>query len=180
MVYQNQCTIPTLSPQALGALHTQYSRKAGHNSVDKLSQGERDVLDMAREKLAWVSITSLAHKYYPLYPNRQWWKRALERCSHQNVRTKTLNIVYLLRTLETIRTWALKAAFSGKEALNRLVHSTNKSSISNVHRLVQPGGIVNTPQLDRDPCTLVRWFRADEEHEGLRGQNAELACAASR
>lgn len=155
MTYTKQCTTTVLSPQALAALHDEYPRRAGHASVNALSQGEKDVLELAREQLGWVSITSLAHKYYPLYPTRQWWKRALERCSRQKVRTKTLNIVYLLLTLETIKTWALKAAFSGKEALNRLVHPINKSTKMDTNRLVQPGGIINIRGEDKGKNPLL-------------------------
>jgi len=153
--YQEYST-PVLKPQALQALQTKYTRTQGHNSLKALSQGEADVLHMAREQLGWPTITSLAYKYYPLYPNRQWWKRALERCSHHKIRTKTLNIVYLLLTLETIKGWALKAAFSGKEALNRLVHTTNSTVHKCTNRLVQPPGIVNIKPEDRAKNPLLR------------------------
>lgn len=149
MSNQKQHSIPTLSPQALEVLHSQYSRKDGHQSLIKLSQGETDVLHLAREALGWPTITSLAHKYYPLYPNRQWWKRSLERCGHQKVRTVTLNIKYLLLALATVKAMALKAAFSGKEALNRLVHSTNNSVLKGSNRLVPQGGIVNIRRQDQ-------------------------------
>lgn len=142
-------TKPTLPCQVQEALHNQYSRKAGHQSLSKLTQGETDVLHQAREVLGWPTITSLAHKYYQLYPNRQWWKRALERCARQKVRTVTLNITYLLLALETVKAMALKAAFSGKEVLNRLVHSTNNSIDRGCHRLVPQGGIVNIRRQDQ-------------------------------
>ena len=144
-----------LSPQAQEALHAQYSRTAGHKSVNALSQGEADVLNQARQQLGWVSITSLAHKYYPLYPNRQWWKRALSRCSLRKLRTKTLNIVYLLLTLETVKQYALKAAYSGKESLNRLVHNSTNNSTRDNNRLVQPGGIINIKEYDKGVNPLL-------------------------
>jgi len=178
-VFNQQLTRPALPCQVVEALHTQYSRKAGHQSLSKLSQGEADVLHLAREQLGWPTITSLAHKYYPLYPDRQWWKRALERCSRQKIRTVTLNIKYLLLTLETVKAMALKAAFSGAEALNRLVHSTNSTKVLRTNRLVLQGGIVNVPSLDRDLYTLVKWFRGDQEHSDSIEQNAGLACAAA-
>lgn len=180
MIYHREHTIPSLSPQAQEALHSQYSRKAGHQSLNKLSQGEADVLHQAREVLGWPTITSLAHKYYPLYPNRQWWKRALERCTLHKVRTVTLNIVYLLHTLETVKTMALKAAFSGKESLNRLVHSTNNNGTIDGYRLVPQGGIVNAPSLDKEPYTLVKWFRVNEGYDNSVQQVAGLACAQAR
>lgn len=138
MSNENHSSTPTLSPQALEALHSQYTRTAGRQSVNALSQGEADILNMAREALGWPTITSLAYKYYPLCPNRKWWQRALERCSHHKIRTVTLNIRYLLLTIESVRTMALKAAFSGKGVLNRLVHSTNTTSLRGSNRLV-PG-----------------------------------------
>jgi len=152
----NQYNTPVLIGQALAALNAKYSRTAGHKSVEALSQGEADVLNLARQQLGWPTITSLAHKYYPLYPSRQLWKRALERCSHYKVRTKTLNIVYLLLTLQTVKTWALKAAYSGKEALNRLVHTTNTISTKSTNRLVQTAGIINIGEEDRDKNPLLR------------------------
>jgi len=156
MIYQNQSSTPSLSPQAQEALHTQYSRKEGHQSLSKLSQGETDVLHLARESLGWPTITSLAHKYYPLYPNRQWWKRALERCGHQKVRTVTLNIKYLLLALATVKAMALKAAFSGKDVLNRLVHSTNNSVLKGSNRLVPQGGIINIRRQDQGINPLIQ------------------------
>lgn len=173
-------TRPTLSCQVQEALRSQYTRKAGHQSLSKLSQGETDVLHQAREMLGWPTITSLAHKYYQLYPNRQWWKRALERCSRQKVRTVTLNIRYLLLTLETVKAMALNAAFTGKGELNRLVHCTNNSINEGIHRLVPQGGIVNAPSLDKRPYTLVRWFHANEEYDNSVQQDVQLACAAAR
>lgn len=140
---QREFTTTELSQQVKDALHAQYSRRDGHRSLDKLSQGEVDILNLAREALGWPSITSLAHKYYPLYPDRKWWKRALERCARQKVRTVTLNIVYLLHALATIKAMAVKAAFSGNGVLNRLVQSTNNKSNRDSNRLVPQQGIVN-------------------------------------
>ena len=156
MTYQKQYSKTALPPQAQEALKAEYSRTAGHKSVAALSQGERDVLDQARQQLGWVSITSLAHKYYKLYPNRQWWKRALFRCSQHKLRTKTLNIVYLLKTLETVMQHALKAAFSGKESLNRLVHTSNIKYNRETNRLAQPGGIANFKEESNRENPLLR------------------------
>lgn len=147
--------------QAQEALRTEYTRRDGHKSLDALSQGETDVLNRAREALGWPTLTSLAHKYYKLYPDRKWWQRALERCARQTIRTTTLNIVYLLHALETVKAMAMKAAFSGKGVLNRLVHSTNSSLFKETNRLVPERGTTSSRREDQGINPLPqRIFRA--------------------
>lgn len=154
----DEFTTIELSPQVQEALHSQYSRRDGHRSLSKLHQGEADILYMVAEALSWPTITSLAHKYYPLYPNHKWWKRALSICNRQRIRTKTLNIVYLLRTVASVKAEALKAAFSGRDGLNRLVHpSTNKCN-RDENRLAPKYGITNIGRKDQGLNPLTKRF----------------------
>ena len=168
-----------LPQQVQALLQSTYPRRQGWKAVAALSQGERDVLEMARQTLGWVSITSLAYKYWPLYPDRKLWQRAVERCHLHKPRYKTHPIQYLLLTLATVKAWWAKAAYSGKEATNRIVHSINTHSNLEVYRIVQKGGIVNVPSLDFKGYTLIKSFRALQEHEGNINQDAQLACAAA-
>jgi hypothetical protein len=82
-----------------------YSPREGRDARDKLSQGELDVLETCRLELGWQTITSLATKWYPLYPSRKAWARALSHCRQfvgsGKLRTRTLNLKYLLRAVIT-------------------------------------------------------------------------------
>ena len=135
---------PILPQKALDALEAQYSRGKGKDSTLALSQGERDVLELARQKLGWPTITSLAHKYFPLYPHRKAWARALARCNRQRLRTCTLNIKYLLLTVLTEINKSLEAGYSGAKALNRLVHHESLRNDRGGNRLVH-GGFITPP-----------------------------------
>ena len=101
-------------------------------SIASLSQGERDVLDQVREVLGWPSISSLAVKYYPAYPNRKWWLEAIRRVNRW---AKRRNIVYFLKCLESIAQERLEAAFSGRPALNRLLHNKVNNKLGCINRL---------------------------------------------
>lgn len=135
---------PVLPQKALDALQDTYSRKKGKASVLALSQGELDVLELARQSLGWPSIVSLAHKYYPVYPYRKCWKRALEKCSRQRLRTCTLNIKYLLLAVITQVQRTLDSAYSGAKSLNRLVHPPLYKVERDSNRLVH-GGFITPP-----------------------------------
>ena len=69
-------------------------------SADELSQGIRDILERVREALGWPTILSLAHKYFPLYPDRKMWLEALRRTQRL---ARYVNIRYLLLVLLTIK-----------------------------------------------------------------------------
>mgnify|MGYP001565121889 CR=1 FL=1 len=168
-----------LPQQVQALLQSTYPRRQGWKAANALSQGERDVLEMARELLGWVSITSLAYKYWPLYPDRKLWQRAVERCRRHKPRYKTHPIQYLLLTIATVKAWWQKAAFSSKEDPNRIVHSINTHKDLDIYRIVHQGGIVNIPSLDFKGYTLVKSFRAIQQHEGNINQDAQLACAAA-
>lgn len=134
-----------LPHRAQEAINTRYPMKLAPAALHRLSQGEKDQLEEARQRLSWPTIISLAVKYYPLYPCRKWWQRALERCSHHKVQTATLNISYLLLTLETIKKWGLQAAYqSTKRVANRLTQGVNKKDKER-NRLTPTSGIVNVP-----------------------------------
>jgi len=109
-----------------------YNIEEAKKSRASLSQGEIDVLEQARVALGWPSILSLAFKYYPAFPNRKWWLEALRR-GHKWARR--MNITYLLKALQSISEEALNLAFSGKAALNRLVHLNNHGSNKYANRL---------------------------------------------
>ena len=109
-----------------------YTRTEGRDARGKLSQGEVDVLEQVRQVLGWPTTTSLAVKYFPLYPNRKWWLEAMRRVNHW---ARRKNIVYFLKCLSSIAQEHLAAAFSGREALNRLVHHTNNKGNKCTNRL---------------------------------------------
>ena len=151
---------PQLSTQVHALLQSTYPRHQAWKAVAALSQGERDVLEMARDLLGWVSITSLAYMYWPVYPDRKLWQRAVERCRRHKPKYKTHPIQYLLLTIATVKAWWHKAAFSGKEALgtNRIVYPI--STKSNLYRIVQRAGVINVQGLD-----LERYYRLESPHE---------------
>ena len=137
---------PQLPPQAQQALHTRYNPQHARTRLKLMTQGEKDQLEAARERLGWPTILSLAMKYYPLYPCRKWWQKALARCSHYKARTATLNIIYLLRTIESVKQWSLTRAYqSTRETVNRL---TQRYKDKEGNRLTHhdQSGIVNIPQ----------------------------------
>jgi len=109
-----------------------FSRKAGDAAVAALSQGEKDVLWQVANVLGWRSLESLAVKYFPKFPNRKWWLRAKQRVLKY---ARSRNIVYFLLCLQSIQREWRKAAFSGKEALNRLIRNTNNNFNTYINRL---------------------------------------------
>ena len=109
-----------------------FSRAAGDAAVAALSQGEKDVLWPVAEILGWKSLESLAVKYFPKFPNRKWWLEAKRRTLKYS---KLRNITYFLLCLQSIEKEWRDKAFSGKEALNRLIHKANNTNISTVNRL---------------------------------------------
>lgn len=109
-----------------------YTPGEANNAIASLSQGELDVLKQVRDTLGWPSIKSLAVKYYPAYPNRKWWLEASRRV---NKWARKKNITYFLKCLQSIATEHLEAAFSGKGALNRLIHKVTNSSKTTINRL---------------------------------------------
>lgn len=82
-----------------------YTPREGREALEKLDQGELDVLETCREALGWPTITSLATKWYPLYPSRKAWYYALLHCRRfvgaGHLRTRTLNLKYLLLAVIT-------------------------------------------------------------------------------
>jgi len=153
---------PTLPPNVESVLHQTYPRRAGLKSVDTLSQGELDILEAARVELGWPSVISLAHKYYPLYPHRKCWQRALEKCRLKKLRTRTLNIKYLLLAVISQVKYSLQANFSGRGSLNRLVQRSKTKGNIGDNRLVAGSGVMNAdhvsgilPPLLRHHCSLV-------------------------
>jgi len=110
-----------------------FSRKTGDAAVAALAQGETDVLEQVAEVLGWRSLESLAVKYFPQFPNRKWWLEAKRRVLKYS---RTRSITYFLLCLQTIQQEWRKAAFSGKEALNRLVHQANTKGDEGINRLV--------------------------------------------
>jgi len=151
-----------LPDNVLEALSAKYDRADGAASVAALAQGEIDILRDCQTAIGWKTITSLAHKYYPLYPNRELWKRALARCRMQKIRTATLNIRYLLLAVISQVQESLAGAFAGRSSPNRLVsiHTYNNSAEGN--RLERGrGGVRNRPgPWYRGP--LARLFSVDE------------------
>jgi hypothetical protein len=109
-----------------------FSRKDGDAAVASLSQGERDVLEQVAEVLGWRSLESLAVKYFPKFPNRKWWLEATRRVLKYS---RSRNIVYFLLCLQSIEREALTLAFSGKQALNRLVYKANSKVVRSTNRL---------------------------------------------
>lgn len=145
-----------LSPQAQQALHTRYNTDHARTRLKLMTQGEKDQLEVARERLGWPTILSLAMKYYPLYPCRKWWQRAMERCSRYKARTTTLNIVYLLRTIESVKQWSLTRAYqSTRETVNRLTQRYIYKEHNRLTHHDQPG-IGNLPQ---DPGRMTAFMR---------------------
>lgn len=152
-----------LPQRAQEAINTRYPMKLAPPALHRLSQGEKDQLEEARQRLGWPTILSLAVKYYPLYPCHKWWQRALIRCSYHKVRTATLNISYLLLTLETIKKWGLLAAYqSTKRAVNRLTQSVNKKETGD-NRLTPTSGIINIPG---DPKRMNAFMARAATQEG--------------
>lgn len=180
---------PVLPAHVEAVLHQTYRRSQAQSSLQRLSQGEIDVLEDARRQLGWPSIVSLAHKYYPLYAHRQCWRRALmisHRCRHcgEQVEMKddvlqcsccgqrrfhhnTLTIQYLLLAVITQVQYTLQAAFSGKAALIRLVHQYKYNRGVRTNRLVQP--TTNICQTTEDVARIKaeRKYRLAFSHDQL-------------
>jgi hypothetical protein len=114
-----------------------YTGREAEMSIASLSQGEVDVLNQAREALGWPSIKSLAFKYYPAFPCRKWWLEALRRTQRL---ARRVNIVYLLKCLQSIQEEWQEVAFSGKPVLNRLIHKATNKVKSNTNRLESTNG----------------------------------------
>jgi len=134
---------PVLPSNYAELVAMRYRHPQGVAAVSKLAQGEIDILEMARKSLGWPSIYSLAYKWYPLYPYRKCWQRALEKCSLERIqsklRTKTLNLKYLLLTVITKVQESLQASYGG----NRLLPAHNSSDSREGYRLLQQGGWIN-------------------------------------
>lgn len=144
-----------LPPRTQQALLTRYNPHQARARLKLMPQGEKDILEEARARLGWPTSLSLAMKYYPLYPCRKWWQRAMERCSRHKVRTATLNIVYLLRTIETVKQWSLTRAYhSTVETVNRLTHRYTDKEDNRLTHHAQPG-ILNLPADDRRMSTFM-------------------------
>ena len=105
-----------LPAQVEEAIHRTYSRQEGAPARERLAQGELDVLESCRQALGWKTITSLAVKYYPLFPERHSWKRALALSLRYRARwhTATLSIRYLLKAVIQQHYESLVRNFSGK------------------------------------------------------------------
>ncbi len=112
---------PDLGPAAIEAMAAKYSRTEARHALDDLDQGVLDILETCRVALGWPTITSLAAKYYPLYPHRKCWKRALAKCKLQQIRTVTLNIRYLLLAVICQVRQSIKASTAGESVTNRLL-----------------------------------------------------------
>ncbi len=97
-ITQSVDTVKSLPQSVIQKIAEKYPRGTGAESMERLAQGEFDILDSCRQALGWRTVTSLAYKYYPLYPSRQCWKRALAICMRykDKWRTRSLNIKYLL------------------------------------------------------------------------------------
>lgn len=140
--------------QVLAAMR--YPHQRGVDAVAALAQGERDILEEVRERLQWPSILSLTYKWYPLYPYRQCWKRALEKCSGQKLRTRTLNLKYLLLAVITQVRYSLAAKFSGRTSLNRLLHPNNNSRGERSNRLLHHQSLLNPKPGGYQELVLIR------------------------
>lgn len=152
---------PTLPDEVLATLEAKYHRRAAVASLDRLKQGDIDVLEEARRQLGWPSLLSLAHKYYPLYPQRHAWRRALEKCRHVQLRTATLNIKYLLLAVITQVQYSLKAAFSPRGSSNRLIHHSSNNNSSSNNRLVPIDKFFNPKPGGYQEIVLLRQRRLD-------------------
>ena len=133
-----------------------YPRYKGVRAAEALAQGEVDILEMVRQALGWPSIYSLAYKWYPLYPHRHCWKRALARCQTQKLRTATLNIKYLLLAVITEVKRSLSKAFSGRDALNRLLQSTRNTNNKERNRLADRKDSLTLPKAQDDPDKYIK------------------------
>ncbi len=139
-----------LPAHVIARISEKYERGAGRASVAKLSQGEIDILDDCRQALGWRYLTSLAHKYYPLYPERHCWKRALAICMRyrESWYTKSLNIFYLLKAVAQQVSESLERNFSGSlDAIRIVSKDTNtegkdysNSTIKSRFLKFKPGG----------------------------------------
>jgi hypothetical protein len=82
-----------------------YSAEDCRLASEKLAQGELDVLEACRVELGWKTTSSLITKWYPNYPSRKAWARALSHCRQfvgsGKLRTRTLNLKYLLLAVIT-------------------------------------------------------------------------------
>lgn len=133
-----------------------YQHRQGEVAVSKLAQGEIDILEQARQSLGWHSIYSLAYKWYPLYPYRKCWQRALEKCSQERIqsklRTPTLNLKYLLLAVITKVQESLRKSYSA----NRLTHLFNKNKKEANNRLTQPSEVSRNRFSPPDPDKYIK------------------------
>lgn len=142
---ENICSVkpPDLPSNYHDLVKLTYTRTQGRKAVSDLAQGERDVLEMARAELGWPSITSLAYKWYPVARSRKCWQRAVERCRLQKVRTRTLNLKYLLLTVLSEVNLSLLKSYSGSEALTRYLDKYRSLTTRSRYRLAQTGDLRN-------------------------------------
>ncbi len=94
-----------------------YTLKDAEIASERLSPGEKAVLQEVAAELGWPSIKSLVVKYFPVCPRHDLWQTALHRMRHRARRT---NIRYLLKTLQSIMEELKGKAYSGRESRNRL------------------------------------------------------------
>lgn len=95
----------------------QYTAEESRIATEALSPEVVVVLDQVREALGWPSIKSLAVKYFPAFPFHDRWQTALRRTQHYTLRP---NILYLLKTLQSIGEKLEGKAYSGRQSLSRL------------------------------------------------------------
>jgi len=145
---------PVLPEKCLEALSRQYSRSEARKSQDAICQADIDILEECRQSLHWPTITSLSVKYYPLYPYRRCWKRALSKCRRASIRTATLNIKYLLLTVISCVQESLAGSFNGPGALNRLVHTTNNIYKKGTNRLARADALFSPAPGSRQAALL--------------------------
>lgn len=107
----------------------QYTVEESRIATEALSPEVVVILDQVREALGWPSMKSLAVKYFPAFPRHDWWQAALRRTQQFSRRP---NIVYLLKTLESIGRELEGKAYSGRQSLNRI--SSRLENISQERR----------------------------------------------
>lgn len=133
-----------------------YRHHQGVAAVATLAAGEIDILEQVRQSLGWRSIYSLAYKWYPLYPYRKCWKRALEKCQQERIssklRTRTLNLKYLLLAVITKVQESLRASYG----YNRLTHLLKGNNKEGTYRLTQPYEVKRPRFAPPDPDKYIK------------------------
>ncbi len=96
-----------------------YNLKDAEAAIERLSAGEKAVLQEVAADFGWPSIKSLAVKYFPACRRHDLWQTARHRMLQRATRP---NIKYLLKTLQSIMDALEGKAFSGRESLNRVTN----------------------------------------------------------